>query len=173
METKKTAVDLTDLATGIMVLGLVATIGVIILVNLRDSRLTDLDVLTTNNETISTFGTNNQSNLANTWGVGVTTITNQSGYVVDSGNYTATVGSVDGVITVDNTTATQPLPWNVTYTYYDTTRADWALADDASIGINEYGSWFKIIVIMGIASLVLALIFMAFGNRGNSGATVY
>ena len=40
------------------------------------------------------------------------------------------------------------------------------LADDAATGIAEYGNWFKIIVIVGVAAVVLSLIFMAFGRRG-------
>jgi hypothetical protein len=47
------------------------------------------------------------------------------------------------------------------------------LADDASVGISEYGNWFKIIVIVGVAAVVLSLIFMAFGrnNAANAGVS--
>ena len=86
MEYKKQAVDLTDLALGIVVLGIVVTVGATILVNVRD-----------------------------------------------------------------------------TNTDYDTS---WNLADDAATGLAEYGNWFKIIVIVGVAAVVLSLIFMAFGRRG-------
>jgi hypothetical protein len=91
METKlrKQAVDLTDLAIGIVVLGIVASVGATVLINVRDT----------------------------------------------------------------NTTAD---------TAYN-------LADNAAIGIGEYGNWFKIIVIVGVAAVILSLIFMAFGRRGGGG----
>jgi len=87
---KKPAVDLTDLAIGIVVLGIVVSVGATILINVRDT----------------------------------------------STDYTT--------------------PWN--------------LSDNAATGLAEYGNWFKIIVIVGVAAVVLSLIFMAFGKRGG-GAT--
>ena len=93
MEMKKSAVDLTDLALGIVVLGIVVSVGATILVNVRDT------------------------NTAN----------------------------------------------SISYN----------LADDAATGLAEYGNWFKIIVIVGVAAVILALIFMAFGRGagtvGNAG----
>ena len=88
---KKSAVDLTDLAIGIVVLGIVVSVGANVLINVRDT---------------NTAGTS---------------------------------------------------AYNV--------------ADKAAIGIAEYGNWFKIIVIVGVAAVVLSLIFMAFGRRGGGGAT--
>lgn len=85
---KKPAVDLTDLALGIVVLGIVVSIGANILVGVRDT------------------------NTAN----------------------------------------------DVAYN----------LADDAATGLAEYGDWFDIIVIVGIAAVIISLIFMAFG-RGSGG----
>ena len=41
------------------------------------------------------------------------------------------------------------------------------LANDAALGLAEYGDWFDIIVIVGIAAVILALIFMAFGGRSS------
>ena len=88
---KNSAVDLTDLALGIVILGIVVTIGATILTQVRD--------------------------------------TNTSG-----------------------TTA-------------------YNLADDATTGIAEYGNWFKIIVIVGVAAVVLSLIFMAFGGSRGGGVS--
>lgn len=85
-ELKKNAVDLTDLAIGIVVLGIVVSVGATILINVRDTN-------------------------------------------------------------TENTTA-------------------WNLSDDAATGLAEYGNWFKIIVIVGVAAVVLSLIFMAFRGRG-------
>ena len=92
METKlrKSAVDLTDLAIGIVVLGIVVSVGATVLLNVRDT----------------------------------------------------------------NTTGD---------TAYN-------LAGDAATGLAEYGNWFKIIVIVGVAAVILSLIFMAFG-RGRGGTT--
>lgn len=88
MEYKKSAVDLTELAIGIVVLGIVVSIGATVLINVRDTS----DANTT--------------------------------------------------------------PYN--------------LSDDAAAGIAEYGNWFEILVIVGIAAVVLSLIFMAFGRRAGT-----
>ena len=89
MKQKTSAVDLTDLAIGIVVLGIVVSIGATILLNVRDT----------------------------------------------------------------NTTG-------------DTA---WNLAGSAATGLAEYGNWFDILVIVGVAGVILALIFMAFGRRGGEG----
>jgi len=91
MEYKQSAVDLTDLAIGIVVLGIVVSVGATILINVRD--------------------------------------TNTSGSTA----------------------------YNV--------------SNDAAIGLAEYGNWFKIIVIVGVAAVVLSLIFMAFGKSSSGGMT--
>ena len=93
MEQKQSAVDLTDLAIGIVVLGIVVSVGATILINVRD---------TNGDET------------------------------------------------------------NIAYN----------LANDAATGLAEYGNWFNIIVIVGVAAVVLSLIFMAFG-RSSGGSMQY
>jgi len=85
MKLQKSAVDLTDLAIGIVVLGIVVSVGATVLVNVRDTNDTD----------------------------------------------------------------------GIAYN----------LAGDAATGLAEYGNWFNIIVIVGVAAVVLSLIFMAFGGR--------
>ena len=89
---RKSAVDLTDLAIGIVVLGITVSIGATVLLNVRDTNTED-----------------------------------------------------------------------------DTA---WNLADSAATGLAEYGNWFTIIVIVGVAAVILSLIFMAFGRRGG-GTTTY
>ena len=105
MEYKRSAVDLTDLAIGIVVLGIVVTIGATILLNVRDTNFTD------------TAGCN-------------------------------------ATVTTDCDSA-------------------WQLADSAATGIAEYGNWFDIIVIVGVAAVILSLIFMAFGRREGQGGMAY
>lgn len=83
---QKSAVDLTDLAIGIVVLGIVVSVGATILINVRDTN------------------------------------------------------TADGVA--------------------------YNLANDAAVGLAEYGNWFKIIVIVGVAAVILSLIFLAFGRSG-------
>ena len=85
---KAPAVDLTDLAIGIVVLGIVVSIGATVLIGVRD------------------------------------------------------------------TNTTNDIAYN--------------LANDAALGLAEYGDWFDIIVIVGIAAVILALIFMAFGGRAGA-----
>ncbi len=85
---RMSAVDLTDLAIGIVVLGIVVSIGSTILLNVRDTN-------------------------------------------------------------TENDTA-------------------YNLAGAAATGLAEYGNWFDIIVIVGVAAVILSLIFMAFGRRGGA-----
>jgi hypothetical protein len=93
MEYKQSAVDLTDLAIGIVVLGIVVSVGATILINVRDT---------------NTAGT-----------------------------------------------------------------AAYNVSNLAAIGLAEYGNWFKIIVIVGVAAVILSLIFMAFGRGSSSVGTTY
>ena len=83
---KSSAVDLTELAVGIVVLGVVVSVGATVLINIRDT------------------------NTANS--------------------------------------------------------SAWNVSQSAAVGLGEYGNWFTILVIVGIAAVVLSLIFMAFGKGG-------
>jgi len=168
METKlnSKAIDLTGLAIGIIVLGVVVSIGSVILLGVRDARLTDLDTYTTANVSF----TSPSLTLSNTWVKSIVSVVNKTNAaVIPSANYSLSVNEGTGVGTFTNT-STNPWNWNVTYDSYNTTRADWALPDQATTGLLEYGNWFDIIVILGVAGVVLALIFMAFGKgSGTSG----
>ena len=168
-EFKKPAVDLTDLAIGIVVLGIVVSIGSNILVSMQSSLLTDLDTYSTANESAD-FTTASSNDLANAWFKNIDSVTNASnGVSIESGNYSVAISEVSGVGTISNLTEEFPFDWNVTYTSYNTTsRADYTLTGDAALGLAEYGDWFDIIVIVGIAAVILALIFMAFGGMSNS-----
>ena len=175
MKIKNNAVDLTDLALGIVVLGIVVSIGANILIGVRDSQLTDLPAVANNNET--TFINATGDNLANTWvnnvdyctgnvtGSGTITAANVT---IPSTNYSLAVSDLSGVGTLTNSTLATYPDATCTYNTYDTTQPNWALADDAANGLAEYGDWFDIIVIVGIAAVIIALIFMAFGRGGST-----
>ena len=173
---KKNAVDLTDLAIGIVVLGIVVTIGATILLNVRDNTLTGLPVVTTVNESID-ISSGGIDTFANKWFIGVSSCLNSSNAVnIAADNYTITTDSTFGIGTITNITVGPEVDaaWKCTYTSYNTSSPDWALPDAAAIGIAEYGNWFDIIVIVGIAGLILSLIFMAFGRRdGGEGSVAY
>lgn len=94
---QNSGIDLTDLAIGIVVLGIVVAIGATVLVNVRDT-------------------------------------------------------NVDGTAYCN---ATSQVSCGTAYN----------LANDAATGLAEYGNWFSIIVIVGVAAVVLSLIFLAFGGR--------
>ncbi len=178
MKKKYSAVDLTDMAIGIVVLGIVVTIGAVILLNVRDARLTSLATLTTANETGVVLNSSaGADTLANIWGSSVSACycnATTAGVGADCGTANSTLGAANytvsissgGTISLTNATSSVYTDVQCTYNYYDTTRADWALPNSAAIGIAEFGNWFDIIVIVGIAGLILALIFMSFGNRG-------
>jgi hypothetical protein len=163
MNIQKKAVNLTDIAIGIIVLGIIVSIGASVLINMRDTRLTGLPTVTTANESVTASPTT----LTNSWVQGITSVQNNSVNIA-SGNYTASISSGNGYLTLTNTSATYHFPWNVTYTWYNTSRADWSLANNSALGLAEYGNWFKILVIVAVASVILGLIFMAFGKAGSS-----
>jgi len=176
---KKPAIDLTDLAIGVVVLGIAVTIGALVLSGVRDGRLTDLDVVTTTNETLGTVNTATTDSFANVWFKDLNEcISNATAYgdgmTLDSGNYTlGTVHPDTGsqnilLSTIGGDTTLNNSDWNCTYTWYNTSRADFSTANEAVLGLAEYGNWFKIIVIVGVAAVVLSLIFMAFGGRSSS-----
>lgn len=50
--------------------------------------------------------------------------------------------------------------------------AAYNLSNAAAGGLAEYGNWFNIIVIVGVAAVILGLIFMAF-RPGRAGGAVY
>lgn len=176
METKNSAIDLTDLALGILVLGVVVTIGSLVLVNVRDNKLTDLPTITT---TTNITGSNTTgTSLGNPYFKSFTSLVNASNtsQTVPASNYTVSaVDTVSGKATLTINGAT----WNgksmtVVYDSYDTTQPEYDLPNDAAVGLGEYGNWFKIIVIVGISALILGLIFLAFGRgAGTVGSSNY
>ena len=185
MKKKYSAVDLTDLAIGILVLGIAVTIGANILLSIRDNRLTQLPVETTVNETTLMNSSAGADSLVNSWGASVSACySNHTGasagavgspanITIPTANYTVAIDGVGGGITVVNSTVTSYQDPACTYTWYNTSRPDWSLPNDAAIGLAEYGNWFDIIVIVGIAGLILSLIFLAFGQRGTEQGVVY
>ena len=165
MNIQKKAIDLTDLAVGILVLGIIVSIGAIILVNMRDSRLTNL-ATEDFNEAITP--TDAGTEFSKAYFKEIIDCYNGSTQIVQSGNYTITTGT--GIGSITNTSGTYVTnPWYCNYTTYNITRADYTLPNNASIGLAEYGNWFKILVIVGVASVILAIIFMSFGKGSTSG----
>jgi len=169
---KKPAVDLTDLALGIVVLGIVVAIGATLLSTYQDSKLTDLTTYLTVNETVD-FTTDGSNQLANGYFQSIIQVMNTSdSAIITSGNYSVSV-DVFGKATLTNLTDTFPFEWDVTYSAYNTTsRADYTLIGDANTGLAEFGNWFKILVIVGVAAVVLSLVFLAFGGRGQGSGGV-
>ena len=167
MKYKQSAVDLSDLAIGVLILGVVVTVGALVLTNVRDARLTDLPTYATSSEIFSGSNTT-AATLTNTYFKQVDSVYNDT-TLLTSANYTVTTDTVTGKGSVLMTTGDYN-GFNLTanYTSYNTTNSDWSIADDAATGIAEYGNWFKIIVIVGVAAVVLSLIFMAFGGSKSS-----
>ena len=169
MEYKKSAVDLTDLAIAVLVLGILVTIGADILLNISDNRLTSTTTIEVANESLITV-TEAGETLARDDVSGVSRCINASGAEeINSANYTLSTSGTGRLGTISTTTGSQfnNTDMNCTYNVYNDTQTDVTLAEDAAIGLGEYGNWFDIIVIVGVAAVILALIFMAFGRRGS------
>jgi hypothetical protein len=169
MNIQKKAVDLTDLAVGILILGILVSIGSTILVNMRDSRLTNLATEEIRGEGI--VPDDGGTLFAKAYFKSITECYNGTTPITASGNYTINESGGRGTIT--NTSATYSAStsshYKCNYTTYNITRADWTLPNNASIGLSEYGNWFKILVIVGVAAVILALIFIGLGKGSQEG----
>ena len=173
-EMKKSAIDLTDLALGVVILGFVVSIGATILITSRNSQVENLPTYLVRNETINAVDINGDA-LSKVWVKSVDSVMNSTGQItLTAANYSTSIDS-SGVATVKSITngIYNNTNWNVSYTVYNTSDPRYSVANSAANGLSEYGNWFKIIVIVGIAAVVLSLIFMAFGNRQSQGAAAY
>jgi hypothetical protein len=170
MYIQKKAVDLTDLAVGIIVLAIVVSIGAFVLQTYRNSQATSLPVVSTVNETITGL-TDAGDVFANQWFISLTHCLNATTpySAVPTTNYTTTVSAVGQGTIYARAGQYNQTDILCTYTRYNVSDVRFNIANDAVIGLGEYGNWFKIIVIVGVAAVVLALIFSAFG-RGDSSA---
>lgn len=163
-EYKQSAVDLTDLALGLVILGIAVSIGATVLVNMRNAQVTDVG---SESYTQTFVPIDTGTSFTKIWGKAVTNCINKTGPGINSGNYTYTISPDTGVIVFKNTSnlfSDANAQWKCNYTVYNVSDPRYTLPDDASVGLAEYGNWFKIIVIVGIAAVVLTLIFMAFGK---------
>ena len=174
---KKSAVDLTDLAIGVVILGIATAIGTSIVINLRNARTTEMPLVTVVNESVAAVS-DTPVTLTSGWVSSVSSCVNTSnGLTVPAANYTVTTDNVNfGTATIKYSGvagAYNGSDWSCTLTRYNISQADWDLANKSAIGLGEFGSWFKVIVIVGVAAVVLSLIFMAFGNRGSNTSVSY
>lgn len=170
IEEKKSAVDLTELAIGIVILGVVVSIGAVVLNNVATSQITNVATYRVNNETVT--ATDAGTALSTGWVKNIVVANNFSsgGVLTDGTNYTYSVNGA-GTGLVYNKSATFA-KMNITYDVYNKSDPRFALPNNATIGLAEYGNWFKILVIVGISAVILALIFMAFGNKSSSEGSV-
>ena len=165
---RKSQMDLTALAIGLLILGLIVAIGSNILIGMRDNQRTEVATLIATNETVveASFSSANGDVLTKGWANEVITVGNETGEVIlSSGNYTTSIDPVSGMMAFKNASANiYGDNWKVTYSYYDTTDPRYSLPENASLGLGEMGNWFDIIVIVGIAGLVIGLIFLGLGK---------
>jgi len=176
MEKRNTAVDLTDLAIGILILGIVVTVGAVIMLKYQSAQISEIDTITTHSNITAVPAAD--VTLGHTGIKTVGTVLNSSNLseVVPANNYSIATSAIgtNGTINVSVNSEYNVSALTVNYDIYDVNDARYALPGDAAAGLAEYGNWFDIIVIVGIAGLILALIFMAFGNRSeDSGGIGY
>ena len=165
--TKNSAIDLTDVALSIVILGITVAVGTQIIGTYRDSRLTALPNYAVNNESqnVTTTGVE----LSTEWFQSVATATNESGFTIPATNYTTSTNAFGkGTITADAGSPFASQNWNVSYNVANTSDPQWAIANNAQVGLATYGDWYTIIVVIAIAGLVLGLLFLTLGNKGNN-----
>lgn len=169
---KKGAVDLQELAVAVVILGIVVAIGATIIITMRNNTVTNLPSYLVRNETVTVTGTSTSGGVAlsSIWVRSIDLVTNSTGgQVYTSGNYSSSINSGTGVATFFNATSKLPATWNVSYTVYNVSDPQYAIPNNAAIGLSQYGNWFPILVIVGIAAVVIALILSAFSNRATGG----
>ena len=169
IQTKKSAIDLTELAIGIVILGVIVSIGARILVTTRDSQLTNIGSYEVGNETALAV-TESGTQLSTAWFKDVSTVTYQTnGSVVGSGEYTTTIDGYGKMSIATNGGNANNTGLNVTYNVYNVSDPRFDVPDKAITGLAEYGNWFTILVVIGIASIVLSLIFLSLAGGKNKG----
>lgn len=174
-QTKKSAVDLTDLAYGIIILGITVAIGATILTKFSVSRVDSLPTFNTINETVTTVTASGET-LSQPWVTSITRAVNATGgQTIAPGNYTLTVNPDTGSSVIKSITSGHynNTNWKVTYISRNLSDQQYAVPNSAAVGLGEYANWFDIIVIIGIAAVIIGLIFMAFGNRDTGTSASY
>ncbi len=172
LEQKRSAIDLTELAIGIILIGIVVSIGAYILLTFRNTRTDNLPSYQyAVNESVKAVNETGVT-LTGRWVSTIDVVTNASTNTnLPTGNYTVVVNPDFGTSVLkysSATGATNNSVVNVTYSVRNTSDTQWSIPNNASIGLGEYGNWFKIIVIIGAAALVLALIYMMLGGKDSS-----
>jgi len=147
---KMANINLSEFAIGIVILGIVAAIGTTVLIDMRDTQLTDTD---TSSLTSQTFDepTAAWTYLDTTdWVKSLDGVWNDTtGDTIGAGNYTFTINDYgQGYINASTIGATelgeQSGTWSVNYSVYNKSDPRFSIADDAATGLLEYGNWFKI-----------------------------
>ena len=175
LKEKKSAIDLTELAIGVVILGVIVSVGATVLITTINAQVENLPNYRVNNETVTTV---NQlgDNLAVQWVKSIDFVHNASSTtILNSGNYTSSINSGNGIGTIFATSTSNfnGTSWNVSYTVYNISDARYTLPNQAAVGISEYGNWFKILVIVGISAVVLSLIYLAFGKSSQDSGVGY
>ena len=162
------SVNLTDFAIAIVVLGIVVTIGSVVLSGMKVAQITNAATYAVKGESVTPTQTGTA--LSTGWGKSIDFCRNStSGPTIGSPNYTYSVNEDTGVISIKNLTGEfRDSAWTCNYTVYNKSDVRFHTADQAQLGLAEYGNWFKIIVIVGVAAVILTLIFMAFGRGAGS-----
>ena len=165
-------IDLSSFAVSILVLGIVAAIGAIVLTGFRDVAPTT--AYTIYNETLPSNVSNAAyAYLKNPGCEGVSSCMNASnGANILPGNYTVSVPTdTSQMCGIKANYAALVHSWNCTYTGGNISSPAYDIANKAIIGVSEYQNWFKILVIVAVAALILGLIFLAFKPKDSSMGT--
>lgn len=169
-------VDLSKFALSIVVLGIVASIGAVIMLGVRDSSdpvieavKLNLTTATYNNTIADIHGfVNPCSALQN----GTESVKFWNGTAVDY-NINAARGTLEILEQGQDVQAGGGISFNITNHYKCT--ADYNLSNNAALGLGEYGNWFSILVIVSIAAVIIGLIMLAFRPTGGQaiGSALY
>lgn len=158
--------DLAPIAIALLIVGVTLPIGGEIL---RDTGYAS-DPITHYNES-HTFTNNTCLQLDHKPLGTISKITNYSTSIIEGGGdcgYSVCVKDHSSIkVRLNDSNQTT---WNVSYSSYDTPM--WRTAANATLGVEELGTWTDTIALVIAAAVVLGLIFIAFSRIGGGGGAV-
>ncbi len=149
----------------VIVIGIILVMGIFISASIQDATRESTSS-SVSNETLTTVTEIGEYLTPYTYNDVVCTIgivTNASGVIITSGNYTQTNCNLafTGATTDFNNT-----DWNVTYTYtYSADTNTSAAAGDLVTALSGGSAWITIIIVVGFATIVLGMLTQGLGKR--------
>ena len=148
----------------IVIIGVVLVIGIFISASIQDATR-EAASATVNNETLTSV-TNRSAEIVsavalnhNDFAMTLGRVTNESGTLISSGNYTSTSSGTVIATDAGATDLYNGTNWNVTYTYsFNAETAASNASGDLVTALAGGSAWITILVVVGFATIVLGML---------------